>query len=142
MSIQSEGLDIAYSTTSGGIYTAIPDVVSFPPPGEEVAAVDKTVLKSALKKRRPGKIPDFGELELTLLHDPNNTTIADIRTKLRAGTGLFFKVTYPDTFTTKAVDAFEGFFRSYKPEEAEDEKEQAAKLVIVLTSAITTTPGS
>jgi hypothetical protein len=111
--ILGKGTTITMSTTSGGTYTALNQVVSLSCPEIEREMIDQDHLGAKLKKKRPGKM-EAPKATMRLWYDPTDTGHIDL--KLAAdGTSTqwsatlrWFKILLldPDAGTTKATCSF------------------------------------
>jgi len=139
--IPNEGTALSISD-DGSAWTAIAQVIRIKPPGGKVPEVEKTVLSDTMKRFRPGKIPEAGEVTFTLQRDPNLAGHQTIAALLATPAVKYWKVEYVDGMSTKAKDVFQGFVTEADSNDAEDETNHEWDLTIRIDGAITRTAGS
>lgn len=142
--IPVEGTKLSYSATSDGTYTDIGAILAITPAAPKATAVKTTGLADTTQTFRAGLQPDPGEFSFRLKYDPNDTTHA-LLVGLPfdpANNNKWYKITYPDSFTTHATDKFQAIITGLKPQTAEDEKNHEMEFTLQITSAITRTAGS
>jgi hypothetical protein len=134
--VVAEGTTLGYAALQAGPFTLIAHLVSVQPPGSEVPEVESGDLSSTFKEKRPGRIPDLGEVAYRIRFDPNNAGHKLFRADADTpgGADRWWQIIYNDTFTTKARTTFKGWVKSFKPDNLEDESNLEADVVIVLTS--------
>lgn len=105
------GIALSHSTTIGGTYTAVAEVLSLTPPPQSVEEVKvyRSDNTAAVVERVPGwtEIGD-AEIEVTLIPS-QKTTLQGLR-----GTFAYWKVTYPlmgSQTTTGDTEIFYGFLK-------------------------------
>jgi hypothetical protein len=141
--VPTEGTTIGYGTVQAGPFTGVAQVLTVDMPDIDVTKVPTTTLASTFKQYRPGKMPELNECSITIQYDPNDTGHKLLRDDAQVpGTLRWFKVTYADTFTTKANDVFQGFVSQFAQSEAEEENNQEATITLCLTSIPVRTQGS
>lgn len=142
--VVAEGTLLGYGSAQAGPFTNIVQVVSVEPPGSEVPEVPSGDLSSTFKEKRPGRIPDMGEVPFRIRFDPNNVGHKLFRTDAETpgGADRWWQITYNDSFATKAKSVFKGWVKSFLPDTLEDESNLEADVVIVLTSKPVHTDGS
>lgn len=140
--IPSEGTTFGFADVQGGPFTVVAEVTAVTPVGGEVPSVPTTKLTATAKTFRPGKIPDFGEVELTINYDPNDSTHQSLVALLATPETKWFQITYNDgSATTSADEVFEGFITSFSPESQEDETNVVRTITIKVTGAPVRTAG-
>jgi hypothetical protein len=136
-----EGTTLGYSTTNGS-YTTLANVTKIKPPGGKVPEVSTTYLGSSNKTFRPGKIPEAGEVTLSLNRDTTSAGHILLRTLVGTPAVYFFKVIYNDGQTTPANDIFQGFITALEPGDVEDETNLTDDVTIRITGAVTFSAGT
>lgn len=132
------------SVTIATVPTPIGAILSVSPPGGEVTVVDKTALADTHKRKRPGLIPDSGEVSFRIQYDPNYSVHEYITGKINAPslTNDVFKITYVDGMVVPAHDTFNGFFSKFEPADAEDESNLEADVTITIDGPVTRVLGA
>jgi hypothetical protein len=142
VAIPAENTVLSISDSALTTFTQIANILDVEPPGGVVASVSTTGLNSATKTSRPGKIPDSGSIAFRIAYNPNQATHQTLTGLLAVPAIRKFKVVYNDGDTTPANDQFLGYITEFKPDKAEDEKNIEADLTVVITGAVTRTPGT
>lgn len=133
--IPNEGTTFSVDGTDVGTLLAVT------PPGYSVAAVEKTVLSDTMKKYRPSRQKDAGEVTVTVQYDPAGE-ISTLISTVGDGDEHDFVITYNDGQTTAANDTFSGFVTEHKPGAMEGEGNRQDDFTIKLTTAITRNAGT
>ena len=124
-------------------FVTIGNRVTIGGPSSEVNKVDKTNLDSTQRSYRPSRIPDAGELELSIFYDPNDTTHQIFPSRVKTpGTIDDFELIFNDGDTTPAQEAFSGFVSKFEKNGMEVDGNVGADITIVLTTLITATAGT
>ncbi len=142
--LHAKGAKISLSTTSGGSYTAIGEIVSYEPGPLEIPAASATHLLSVATEKKPA-LPNATPIKLTI-----NYVQAQYSTLLGyLGAMIFMKETMPQTAAQSTVgDVWlsEGFFSKIPmgPDKVDplDTKVMQATFEFVVTGLPTFTAGS
>jgi hypothetical protein len=93
--VPSLGVQLEYSTTSGGTYTPVGQLKSLDEPEEEMGQWESTGLTSAAKEYLPTLI-DGGEVSGHVIWNPADMTHIALVGYFQAGTILYWKIVYPE----------------------------------------------
>ncbi len=131
-----------FISDNGSSYTEVAQVKRIKSAGGKVPEVETTVLTSAGKSYRPGRIPEAGEVTFTFQRDPNLTGHQTLVALLNTPATKFWRVTYNDGLATNAKDEFQGFLTEGDPNDAEDESNHEWDVTMRITGLVTRTAGS
>jgi hypothetical protein len=135
------GITLSHSTTSGGSYTAIAEILELTPPAPSVDEVKvyRSDNTAAVVEKIPGWT-EVGDCDMTITYTPAN------RAALEGYLGVpaFWKITYPTCGTQTVqgdIDAFGGFLKEIgKETPLKDAMKCKAKIAI--NGGVTYTAGS
>lgn len=114
MATDIAGLGTILQISISATYTTIPQCYEISWDGFETAERNPTHLSSTAKPKKPG-LPDLGSLKFKCWFDPNDTTHALLRDRVKtpATTLDSFKLKYADTLTTPAQVIVTGFVKTF-----------------------------
>lgn len=139
--IPSEGTTLSFSE-DGQDFTEVAEIVSCGIPGGTVPVVSKTKLTSNYQEKRPGLIPDLGQIAFRLQFDPNENVHQELRSFFLGSSILHWKIEYNDGFDVPASDTFMGFMVEWAFDDAEDESNIEADVTIEITGGVSSSAGS
>jgi hypothetical protein len=124
--ILAKGTVIKSSTTSGGTYTAISQVVSVQPPNVSPEMIPQPELAQRMTKERPASM-EAGKVNVQVYHDPTDATHADLMAAMVGttpnwlATKRWFKIELldPDTGSLKATCSFSAWVSNFEPDQLE-----------------------
>lgn len=129
--IRSQGSTIALSDgASPEVYTAIPNIVSFPTPSPEAADIDVSDLSSTAKEYLVGLI-DNGEITLAGFYGPNEASHNTLQAAAGSTTLYNFRVTLADVSPNQTI-TFSARVKAFRLTTAVDE---AVAMEIVLRTS-------
>ncbi len=135
-----EGTTLSYSSDGGTTYIELVNITSIQPPGFSRPAVSTKHLKSASATKRPGKIPDYGDVALHVLYkvgEASHTTLLAMATDLVL---YKWKIEYFDeTGTAAGTDVFDGFVTEVGPDQVEDEANHGCDVTLAVAGPVTRT---
>lgn len=135
--IPALGTTLAYSTTSGGTYTPVANVLSVNFPDAAVESVETSNLTTAIQTFRPGRV-DPGEVAFELQYDPGDTAHAALRKYVTGETTpalLYWRVIAP--VSPAKGESFAGFLTQCSPGAEGADGNIEASATIKVSGAIT-----
>jgi hypothetical protein len=135
------GITLGHSTTIGGTYINVAEILDITPATGQVDEVKiyRSDNTTATVEKIPGWIEN-SDAELTITYTPSNRSTLDVL----QGTPLFWKITYPKVgsqATTGDTEAFHGFIKSFGKETPLKDA-MKMKIKFAVDGAITFTAGS
>lgn len=138
MSVRTgEGTTLSYSPDDGTTWTVLAQVLSIQPPGFSRPSVSTKHLRSDYATKRPGKIPDFGQVQARIQYDPSDATHRTLYGMAKDLTAYQWKVEYYDESGVQdGSDTFPGFVSELGPDQAEDEGNHETDVTIEVSGNV------
>ena len=139
MSVRTgEGTTLSYSADEGTTFTELAAVLSVQPPGFSRPVVATKHLKSVAATKRPGIIPDYGQVKARIQYSPSDATHTTLYAMATDLTAYVWKIAYFDENGDAAgTDTFPGFVSEVGPQDTSDEANHESDVTIEVTGAVT-----